>query len=462
MRQATWHTRVIVSVVAVGAISTAALALAPGLRLATENESLHVAVATGEGMVAMLLAYMAYGRTTATRRRSDLLVALSFSAFAVAGIMRAVLAGTAHGGSAAAVVAWSSMLFALLGTVSFCVASLTSETVRLRARARRTTSTIVVVLLVVTVAALAVGARLLFPDVARPGTGRGGWSAGTGVVLAIQLAIVTLALTAAWGFLRRFRTEGDEILLWLGTGSILRACARLSAFLYPSLTSSEVYTGDLLRVSAYVLFLVGGAREIAGYWRQRALVGVLEERGRIAQEFHDGLSQELSFLKSQLASGQVPDEAMMPHLSAAADRAALESRRALSGLVSKQAPDLATAMRHEARKVAIPLGARIDVRIDDDVDVDPESWPNLARIVREAAANAIRHGNASLVIVRARSSSAGVHIAISDDGAGFDVAGASTGLGLGNMRDRAESLGGDLTVRSTPTGTVVDVRVPSR
>ncbi|HEX4906563.1 MAG TPA: ATP-binding protein [Acidimicrobiales bacterium] len=447
---------------AVGAISTAALTLAPGLRLATENESLHVAMATGEGMVAMLLAYMAYGRTTATRRRSDLLVAVSFAAFAVAGLTRAVLAGTTQGGSAAAVVAWSSMLFALLGTASFCAAALTSETVRLRASARRATWAIAGVLLVAMVAVLAVGARALFPEVARPGTGVDGWNDGTGAVLAIQLAIVALAVTAAWGFLRRYRTEGDEILVWLGLGSILRACARLSAFLYPSLTSSEVYTGDLLRVSAYVVFLVGAAREIAGYWRQRALVGVLEERGRIAQEFHDGLSQELSFLKSQLASGQIPDAAMMPHLSAAADRAALESRRALSDLVAKQAPDLATAMRHEARKVAVPLGARIDVRIDDDVDVDPEAWPNLARIVREAAANAIRHGHASRVVVRGQRCPEGVHIAIRDDGAGFDIGIASPGLGLGNMRDRAESLGGELTVRSTRTGTVVDVRIPSR
>lgn len=461
MSRGTWHNRVTAIVVAVGAISTAALTLAPGLRLAIENESLHVAMATGEGMVAMLLAYMAYGRTTATRRRSDLLVAVSFAAFAVAGLARAVLAGTEHGGSAAAAIAWSSMLFALLGTVVFCAASLTPETVRLRARARGTTAAIVGVLLVLLVGALGVGARAMFPDVARPGIGGDG-SSGTDVVLAIQLAIVVLAVTAAWGFLRRYRAEGDEILVWLGMGSILRACARLSAFLYPSLTSSEIYTGDLLRVSAYVIFLVGAAREIAGYWHQRALVGVLEERGRIAQEFHDGLSQELSFLKSQLASGQVPDAAMMPYLSAAADRAALESRRALSDLVAKQAPDLATAMRHEARKVVVPLGARIDVRVDEDVDVDPEAWPNLARIVREAAANAIRHGHASLVVVRAQRCPTGVHIAIRDDGTGFDVAVASSGLGLGNMRDRAESLGGELTVHSTRTGTVVDLRIPSR
>jgi signal transduction histidine kinase len=49
-------------------------------------------------------------------------------------------------------------------------------------------------------------------------------------------------------------------------------------------------------------------------------------------------------------------------------------------------------------------------------------------------------------------------VALRDDGAGFDTAEDATGQGLGNMRERAASIGGALTLRSAPgAGTSLEV-----
>jgi signal transduction histidine kinase len=53
-----------------------------------------------------------------------------------------------------------------------------------------------------------------------------------------------------------------------------------------------------------------------------------------------------------------------------------------------------------------------------------------------------------------------VELAVADDGAGFDIADPSAGIGLSSMRERAENLGGTLTVRSSPgQGTTIQVTI---
>jgi signal transduction histidine kinase len=82
----------------------------------------------------------------------------------------------------------------------------------------------------------------------------------------------------------------------------------------------------------------------------------------------------------------------------------------------------------------------------------------IVRIVREAAANAVRHAQASRIVVRlAATDGGGLTIEIADDGAGFDVAARSATeghFGIRGMQERARRIGGDLTIESS-TGTRV-------
>src|SRR4029077_14861006 len=99
-----------------------------------------------------------------------------------------------------------------------------------------------------------------------------------------------------------------------------------------------------------------------------------------------------------------------------------------------------------------------------NVIVDAE-WRNaLLRILHEASINAIRHGTARRILVRLRGGPSKPSRSIADDGSGFDVGSAISagrGLGLVGMRERAEMLGGSLSIASSQgAGTVVEVDLP--
>jgi len=93
----------------------------------------------------------------------------------------------------------------------------------------------------------------------------------------------------------------------------------------------------------------------------------------------------------------------------------------------------------------------------------PEVESAVFRIVQEALANTIRHAQATRVGVLVERRDGHLLALVEDDGVGFDLeqAAASGRLGLAGMRERAEMLGGSLTVETAPgAGTTVVLEVP--
>jgi signal transduction histidine kinase len=88
----------------------------------------------------------------------------------------------------------------------------------------------------------------------------------------------------------------------------------------------------------------------------------------------------------------------------------------------------------------------------------------LLRVAQEALHNALRHAEATTVAVCLEGRGRGAVLRVSDDGRGFDpsaVRRAGRHLGLVSMRDRANGIGGTLTVDSAPgKGTVIEMEVP--
>ena len=150
-------------------------------------------------------------------------------------------------------------------------------------------------------------------------------------LLAAQLAGMALYCFAAIGFGRRARATGDELLQWLAVGALFGAFARLNYFLYPSLYTDYVYSGDFFRLAFYVAILAAAAREISSYWETLSHTAVLEERRRLARDLHDGLAQELAFIGRNLRRLDEGDEAVA-RATASAARALSESRRAIAAL----------------------------------------------------------------------------------------------------------------------------------
>ena len=187
----------------------------------------------------------------------------------------------------------------------------------------------------------------------------------------------------------------------------------------------------------------------------------------MARELHDGLTQELSFIRSQLGSDAGLRPEMIPFVSDAAERALVESRKAVETLSgSRDAESLADALRSAADEVAAREEVDVVLLDDsgDDLLIDTAVHVALERIVREAVVNAVRHGSATRVTVGVHATGSVLTVRVSDDGAGFDIRSSSSGRGFGliSMRERCEHVNGSFRVESIlGRGTVVEVVVPT-
>ncbi|MDQ3875497.1 MAG: sensor histidine kinase, partial [Actinomycetota bacterium] len=290
--------------------------------------------------------------------------------------------------------------------------------------------------------------------------------AGHPAAVSLQLVAMVLFAAAAFGFMRRGERSGDELMKWLAAGALLAAFSRVNYFLFPSLYSDWVSTGDLFRFAFYVLLLSGAAREIGGYWRAAAMAQIFEERRRMARDLHDGLAQELSFIVMQTRRlREIDDKPALQHISTAAERALDESRRAISALTRPVDEPLPVVLAQVAEDVGLRSGIELRLEFEDGIDAPLDVREALLRVVREAVTNAARHAGAKTVAIHL-SSRDGLRLRITDDGKGFDPerkrnGSKNGGFGLVSMKERVEILGGQLRVASRPgAGTEIEVALP--
>ncbi len=211
----------------------------------------------------------------------------------------------------------------------------------------------------------------------------------------------------------------------------------------------------------------GEARDLSG----RLIHSQEDERARLARELHDDMTQRLALLA--IDAGQGERKAMSE-----ADGATLRGLReelvrlsedvhALSyrlhpstlrdlGLIDALKAECDRFARHEA----IPV--RVEARdVPDDLPEDVALC--LFRITQEALRNVARHARATRVDVSLRREGDSLHLAIADDGRGFDPERdrSATSLGLASMGERARLAGGTFDMLSSPgRGTTVRVKAP--
>ena len=285
---------------------------------------------------------------------------------------------------------------------------------------------------------------------------------GNAVIVVAQMVIAVLFVAAAVGFTHRAEKSRDEFFLWLGVASIFAAFARVNYFVFPSLYSEWVYTGDALRLIWHILLFIGAVREIQLYQQAYARSRVLEERRRIARDLHDGLAQELAFIATktrELATG-TGGEALR-QLASAAERGLDESRRAIATLTRRDDEPFEVALVQTVEEVGQRLGTRVVVKVEPAPGIVPDRQEQLLRIVREAVTNAARHGEPN--VVRVAFTNGGVlRLSVEDDGVGFDTETAErNGFGLIAMRERAAAMGGEFRLDSQPNGgTRIEVVIP--
>lgn len=199
---------------------------------------------------------------------------------------------------------------------------------------------------------------------------------------------------------------------------------------------------------------------------ERQVVQMVErERYKIGHDLHDGLGQILTGVKLML-------EPLRRKLSAAADPDARNLQQAVD-LINQaiaQTSELARGLSPVPREAGATLGhaleelakrsqsvfgveCRVEAPARFDENLSEQCANNLYRIAQEAVTNAVKHGNATEIDIRARVGRHGLMLTVEDNGRGFCAQrSTSGGMGLHIMRYRARAIGGELKIGNRTGG----------
>ena len=254
--------------------------------------------------------------------------------------------------------------------------------------------------------------------------------------------------------------------VWNETG------AAFSLYLKPYFYQTYWFYAVCLLVLALLGWLLFRLRVRA---MQAQFGAVLGERSRMAREIHDNLAQELTGISVQLevVARTMPSEAEAARTYLDLARRQVrhgiaEARRYVWNLRSPtlESNDLPTALGETARRLTSETAIQAQVEVNGTFRPLPRLVEdNLLRIGQEAVNNAVRHAHPQRILVNLVFDAGRVRLSVQDDGQGFDNEMTSNGraghFGLIGMRERAEQIGGTLSIHSIEgSGTEVVADVP--
>jgi signal transduction histidine kinase len=197
----------------------------------------------------------------------------------------------------------------------------------------------------------------------------------------------------------------------------------------------------------------------------------LDERAHLAREMHDVLAHTLSALSIQLegtrmlAEQQASDPAVVAGLERTARLAREglgEARRAVGSLRGETppGPDLLPQLAHEFEQDT-SRSCHLEF-LGQPVDLGADARLALYRTAQEALTNVRKHADATRVDITLRYESNGVRLVVENDGVARSSPLPGGGYGIDGMRERAESLGGNLEAGSIPGGYRVRLWIPTQ
>jgi signal transduction histidine kinase len=239
----------------------------------------------------------------------------------------------------------------------------------------------------------------------------------------------------------------------------------------PAFTSDDQQLLEAFAASAATA--IATARSVELERTSQRLAAAEQERGRWARELHDETLQNLAALRIGLAIGLRAGDPvkLMAAVRDAVDQ--LESEIAdLRSMITDLRPtalddaDVATAIEalaERSRRHGLEVDTTIDLGIAEEERYSIELETAVYRIAQEALTNARKHGGARRALIDIHAHNDCLYVTVDDDGHGFDPEAKSEGFGLHGMRERAEFLGGTLTINSEPgRGTQIIALLPTR
>ncbi|HEX8572377.1 MAG TPA: sensor histidine kinase [Allosphingosinicella sp.] len=282
-------------------------------------------------------------------------------------------------------------------------------------------------------------------------------------LLGVQVAAVAaMAIVVPWAMMSVFliitawqvamETGPGKALTWVAVQT-LAVIGALAQALNPDMCW---ILGLSLALQLFFAYTAQTARALAETNRElrsaQAIIGSTvrnAERLRISRELHDAWGHELTALGLQLEiashvtePGRANDHVMQAKGLASALLAKV--RDVVSTLREAERGDLREALEALSRNVPTPV---VHVDVSPGIRVTQDQAHALIRCAQEAVTNAVKHSEASNLWLQVTADREGVRLVARNDGS-VRAGASSPGSGLVGMRERVESLGGKLAVRS--------------
>ena len=208
--------------------------------------------------------------------------------------------------------------------------------------------------------------------------------------------------------------------------------------------------------------VVARTREVERLARESRYAAVVRERLKIARDLHDTLAHsmmamlaEVRLLKKLHDRDPASLAGELAHAEQVAHEGLIEARASITKMRFNPVRDvglgaaLADALKRFSERTGIHVEADFDPAAASFAEETAEA---VFRIAEEALRNIERHANADNVRAALRQVAHGqLALSIEDDGAGFDTNAANAGhFGLVGMREQAQLIGAELTIRSEP------------
>ncbi len=271
-----------------------------------------------------------------------------------------------------------------------------------------------------------------------------------------------------------------RLLEHIGTAGVVSApfeTARLTGRVFFS--DIETPAAEMIPMTEVVAREIGATLDQVYATQQQRSVAASEERIRVARDLHDGVLQSLTGVRLELqemAESAASEPADKTHdRLLALERALATEQRELRffieglkpGAIAVARRSLDDALTRVRERLAMEWKIPVSIRVAPATDVPQGLEQPVALMVHEAVVNALKHAHPSRVSVDVHADAGALRIAVADDGRGFAFQGRHDHRSLAGMaacpeslRERVESLGGNLAIESGRTGSRVEISVP--
>lgn len=238
-------------------------------------------------------------------------------------------------------------------------------------------------------------------------------------------------------------------------------------------TAAEGFTPEDMALLTTIADQLGIAIESDRLRGQAEEARVIQERQRLARDLHDAVSQSLYSLTlfAEAARDVFRDgksdqvHQYLEQIKGTAHQALKEMRLLIYQLRPPALASEGLVVALQRRLEAVERRAGVEARLithNGDLELPPPLEDTLYRLAQEGLNNVLKHAEASQVTVDLRVDDGWVELVVRDNGRGFDPEALPNlgGMGLANMRQRVEDVGGTLAIASTPGGgTQVKARI---